>query len=251
LFIHLPNIITYTKSFTHYVRHWHTIILHHKYSFTWSHTLRHSLTHTHTHTHTRILDVNVLTHSIILNTQTCYRFIHIHSCSHIKLFLHMSILTLPLTCSHIRIPTIHSLRYSRIHTNTNSHIFTCSHNTQLHEFAQEITYTLADVYFLWCTCLHIQLYMCINIQKIHILLLTNIFSPYHATQCSQPWISLHIYTHTNTLYPSYKQIWSHIHIFTPSSEDMLVQLFTLFLRQGKRLYSESSWWIRWQASTSK
>ena len=206
----------------------------------------------HSHTHTSILDVNVLTHSIILNTQTCYRFIHIHSCCHIKLFLHMSILTLPLACSHIWIPTIHSLRYSRIHTNTNSHIFTCSHNIQLHEFAQKITYTLADVYFLSCICLHIQLYMCINIQKIHILLLTNIFSPYHATQCSQPWISLHIYTHKHTLSLIQTNMITHSHICTLKwGHACTFFFFTLFLRQGKRLYSESSWWIRWQASTSK
>ena len=36
---------------------------------------------------------------------------------------------------------------------------------------------------------------------------------------------LYTYIHTNTLCPSYKQIWSHIHIFAPSSEDMLVLFF--------------------------
>ena len=91
----------------------------------------------HSHTHTSILDVNVLTHSIILNTQTCYRFIHIHSCCHIKLFLHMSILTLPLTFSHIWIPTIHSLRYSRIHTNRLTYMCMFTHHSVAWVFSED------------------------------------------------------------------------------------------------------------------
>ena len=169
--------------------------------------------HTHTHTHTRILDVNVLTHSIILNTQTCYRFIHIHSCSHIKLFLHMSILTLPLTCSHIRIPTIHSLRYSRIHTDTDSSICTFIHSLNCMSL---LTNLLIHWHACICLCEHIHIFT-----YTHVFILLTNKTTYSVTHKyiltlsgwlhDHPWTSLHIHLDTNTLNPSYIWICSHIH----------------------------------------
>ena len=174
----------------------------------------HSFTHIHTLTcslsHNSILDVNVLPYLAVSHMHTCYKFIHIHSCSRIKSLPHTSILIVPQTYSHIHTCSLFTdARNSYKHRLQYMHVYTF---TQLHEFAHRFTYTLACLYLLMWTHPHIHLYPCI-------ILLTNktTYSVTHRYILTlsgwlhhHPWTSLHIHSDINTLNPSY--MWIHLHI---------------------------------------
>ena len=187
----------------------------HEYDHIHKVTYIHSHTSTHWHVHSHTIAYLMLMCSLTQQSHTCYKFIHIHSHSHIKSLPHTSILIVPLTCSHIRTCSLFTdaIRYSRIHTDTDSSICTFIHSLNCMSL---LTNLLIHWHACICLCEHIHIFT-----YTHVFILLTNKTTYSVTHKyiltlsgwlhDHPWTSLHIHLDTNTLNPSYIWICSHIH----------------------------------------
>ena len=139
----------------------------------------------------------MLPYSAVTHMHTCYKFIHICSHSHIKSLPHTSILIVPLTCSHIRTCSLFTdaIRYSRIHTDTDSSICTFIHSLNCMSL---LTNLLIHWHDCICLCEHIHIFTYTHV----FILLTNKTTLFCHTQIYSHFIrlvarsSMNIFTHT-------------------------------------------------------